>query len=187
MELQMDQLTMEQRILVHKVLALQDEIKRGDEEFSALKYLIEHELSKPLTLVDRFEFNWQKPFKNAQLLHKNYVVDRLSAIEIAKKFSCSKSTFLKYLKLNNIPIREACVAIHKNRNVRYGEKNRSRRRMSHEREQEVIQKMVFLRDKGYSYRKIAEILDTMKIPTKTRKTKWQARVVQEILKRVSKV
>jgi hypothetical protein len=40
--------------------------------------------------------------------------------------------------------------------------------MNQEREQEVIQKMTSLRAKGYPYHKIAEILDTMQIPTKTR-------------------
>jgi transcriptional regulator len=45
-------------------------------------------------------------------------------------------------------------------------------------------KMITLREKGYSYRKIAEILDTMQIPTKTHKRKWQARVVHGILNRV---
>jgi hypothetical protein len=41
--------------------------------------------------------------------------------------------------------------------------------------------MVELRGKGFSYWKIADILNAMKVPTKTRKGKWHARSVQQIL------
>ena len=132
MELDLNQLTDEQRAAVNKILALQDKYKRGQEEEAALQWGFEHELSKLDFLTDRINFNWKKPFKDENILYQNYVVDRLNALEIANKFSCSKSTVLEYLKLNNIPIREACIAIHKNRNVRYGEKNRSRRRPNQE-------------------------------------------------------
>lgn len=186
MELDLNQLTEEQKSFVNKVLAIRAEFERSRERNAAMQWIFEYELSKPDFLIDHINFNWKKPFKEADVLHQNYVVARVSAEEIAKKFSCTKSTILKYVRLNNIPVREACVAINKNKNVRYGEKNRSRRRVHHEREREVIQKMVSLREKGYSYRKIAEVLDTMKVPTKTRKRKWQARVVQEILNRVVK-
>ena len=53
--------------------------------------------------------------------------------------------------------------------------------MEHKREQEAILKMRELRDKGFSFWKIAEVLNTMKMPTKTRKGRWHARTVQAIL------
>ncbi|MGB0454999.1 MAG: recombinase family protein [Bacteriovoracaceae bacterium] len=38
-----------------------------------------------------------------------------------------------------------------------------------------------LRDKGYSYGKIAEIFNSMKIPTKTKRGKWHSKSVYNIL------
>jgi hypothetical protein len=38
-----------------------------------------------------------------------------------------------------------------------------------------------LREQGFSYWKIADVLNTMKIPTKTRRGQWLARSVQKVL------
>lgn len=51
----------------------------------------------------------------------------------------------------------------------------------HKREQEVITKVQDLRQRGFSYWKIAAILNAMKVPTKTRRGRWHARSVQMIL------
>jgi hypothetical protein len=44
-----------------------------------------------------------------------------------------------------------------------------------------IKKMRRFRELGFSYWKIAEIFNEMKVPTKTGKGQWQARTVQRIL------
>jgi hypothetical protein len=41
--------------------------------------------------------------------------------------------------------------------------------------------MVELRAKGFSYWKIADILNSIGVPTKTRKGKWQPRFVKTVL------
>jgi hypothetical protein len=46
---------------------------------------------------------------------------------------------------------------------------------------ENIQKMKDLREKGFSYWKIADVFNSMGIPTKTRKGKWHAKTIQQIL------
>ena len=51
---------------------------------------------------------------------------------------------------------------------------------SHKRELENIKRMRELRDKGFSYEKIASVFNSMKIPTKTRKGKWHRKTVQSI-------
>lgn len=43
--------------------------------------------------------------------------------------------------------------------------------------------MIDMRRRGLSYRKIAELLTDMKVPTKTGKKKWHNNVVREILNR----
>jgi Recombinase len=51
----------------------------------------------------------------------------------------------------------------------------------------VIDKMNRLREQEFSYWKIAEVLNSMGVPTKTRKGPWQARSVQQILDRMQTV
>lgn len=53
--------------------------------------------------------------------------------------------------------------------------------MEHQRELKAIEKMRKLREKGFSYWKIAEVLNAMKVPTKTHKGKWHARTVLSVL------
>ena len=54
--------------------------------------------------------------------------------------------------------------------------------MVNQRERDTVERMMSLRDKGYSYWKIAEILNSMGIPTKSRRAQWQAATVMKILK-----
>ncbi|MBN23114.1 MAG: hypothetical protein CL678_17650 [Bdellovibrionaceae bacterium] len=141
-------------------------------------------LDEPIFLEDAIPFSI-KPYKNKNLLEKMYLEYRLSAAEIALELSCAKSTIINYLKKFEIPTREPSKPVSKSRGSRYGEKIRGRKYIAHKREQEVIQKMLKLREQGFSYRQIAEILNTMNVPTKRRRGKWQGRVVCEILKRVT--
>jgi len=53
--------------------------------------------------------------------------------------------------------------------------------VDHKRELENIKKMKELRERGYSYWKIAEIFNSMKIPTKTKRGKWHAKSIHQIL------
>ena len=55
---------------------------------------------------------------------------------------------------------------------------------NHKREKANIEKMKELRANGFSYWKIAEVFNSMKIPTKTGKGKWHARTILEVLRRV---
>jgi AICAR transformylase/IMP cyclohydrolase PurH len=88
---------------------------------------------------------------------------------------------LKYLKLHGIPIREVGSNQKRVRGLAYGQKVKERFLAEHKREREAILKMRELRDKGFSYWKIADVLNAMKVPTKTRKGRWHATTVQAIL------
>ena len=50
-------------------------------------------------------------------------------------------------------------------------------------EQENIKKMRELRDKGFSYHKIADVFNTLKVPTKTKKGKWYGKTIYQMLNR----
>ena len=48
----------------------------------------------------------------------------------------------------------------------------------HERELKNIEKMKELRGRGFSFERIAEVFNSMKIPTKTRKGEWHRKTIQ---------
>lgn len=83
-----------------------------------------------------------------------------------------------------IPIRsgEAVQKLSKGQ-LGYGEKRQKPKKVSHQRELEIIKKIQELRNKGHSYGQIAAILDTMQIPTKTRCSGWKAATALGLLKR----
>ena len=94
---------------------------------------------------------------------------------------------MKFLKKFGIPLRpeEESRRLLRNGQLGYGERTRNSKTDKHKRELENIQKMQILREQGYSYWKIAEVLNTMKIPTKTRKAKWHPTTVMKILKKTN--
>jgi hypothetical protein len=121
------------------------------------------------------------PYKNKFFLQQKYVEERLSCEEIASQIFSARTTVLKYLKLHGIPLREVGTNQKRVRGLAYGMKVKERSLAQHKREREAILKMRELRDKGFSYWKIADVLNAMKVPTKTRKGRWYARTVQAIL------
>lgn len=120
-------------------------------------------------------------YKNKFFLHQKYVEERLSCEEIASLIFSARTTVLKYHKLHNIPIREVGNNIRRARGLAYGKKIKTRNLAEHQRESDAITKMKELKEKGFSFWKIADVLNTMKVPTKTRKGRWHARTVQAIL------
>ena len=95
----------------------------------------------------------------------------------------ARTTVLKYLKFHRIPVRSVGTNQKRKNGVAYGQKIIKRNEQAHKRETENVEKMEQLRDKGYSYWKIAEVFNSMKIPTKTGKGNWHAKTVYQILNR----
>ena len=120
-------------------------------------------------------------YKNKFFLHQKYVVEGLSCEEIASQIFSARTTVLKYLRIHGRPIREVGTNQKRVRGLAYGMKVKERSLAEHKREQEAVLKMRELRDKGFSYWKIADVLNTMKVTTKTRKGRWHARTVLAIL------
>ncbi|MBC7533819.1 MAG: recombinase family protein [Oligoflexus sp.] len=95
------------------------------------------------------------------------------------------STVCKHLKKYGIPLRESGQNIRPKRHLAFGKKIVGKSVEAHKREQEVLEQISELRAQGHSYWKIAVILNTLKVRTKTGRGKWHARSVQQILDRVS--
>ncbi len=120
-------------------------------------------------------------YKNRDFLLQKYVQERLGIKEISRQIFSSPSTVLKYLKFYKIPVREVGTNQTRKRGLAYGSKCVKKKELDHKRELENISKMKELRDKGFSYHKIAEIFNSMKVPTKTRKGEWSAKSIWKIL------
>jgi AICAR transformylase/IMP cyclohydrolase PurH len=117
-------------------------------------------------------------FRSESYLRQKYEVEKLSTKEIAAEIFSSRTAVSGWLKAYGIPIRTSYkTASH----LRYGEALRRRKVVIHRREQQYIEKMNQLRAQGFSYWKIADVLNSMKIPTKTGRGCWHARSVQQIL------
>ena len=85
------------------------------------------------------------------------------------------------MRAYGIPIRPNDLE-HKNRSqLRYGEAWRKRQVVVHQRERDNIEKMIQLRAQGFSYWKIADVFNSMKIPTKTGRGRWHARAIQKVV------
>lgn len=101
--------------------------------------------------------------------------------ELAVEFKAARCTISKQMKAFGIQTRVTGSVQNRKRGLAYGEKCRDRKLRAHKRETENIQKMKDLRNKGFSYWKIVVIFNSMEIPTKTRKGKWYAKTIQQIL------
>jgi hypothetical protein len=88
---------------------------------------------------------------------------------------------LKHLKKCGIPVRESGENIRPKRHLPFGKKIVGRSVEDHKREQEVLKQIRELRDQGHSYWKIAKILNTLKMRTKTGRGSWHARSVMAVL------
>ena len=121
-------------------------------------------------------------YKSECFLRQKYLEEKLSIREIAAQIFSARSTVAWHLKAFGIPLRSEDEANKLQKaQLAYGEKRRNREPQSHQRELETIEKMQELRAQGFSFRKIAQVLTAMKIPTKEGKKKWHPFVIQRIL------
>lgn len=120
-------------------------------------------------------------WRNKELLYQKYVIERRTLNELAVEFKAARCTISKQMKAFGIQTRVTGSVQNRKRGLAYGEKCRERELRIHKRELENIQKMRELRDKGFSYWKIADVFNSMGVPTKTRKGKWYAKTIQQIL------
>lgn len=120
-------------------------------------------------------------FMDKQVLLRKYVYERLTVKEMAGELGTARSTISKYLRKHGIPLRNTPMRWAPGRGLAYGKRIVNRQEVAHKREQENICKMQELREKGFSYWKIADAFNTLKVPTKSGRGKWHARSVQQIL------
>ncbi|KYG66819.1 hypothetical protein AZI86_07210 [Bdellovibrio bacteriovorus] len=139
-------------------------------------------LSSAYHLVDSITFFAKPRQKDASFLREKYLVEELSTQQIADICFSSRSTIVRHLKLNRIALREIDVA----RNLRaaqipYGQKLLHGNLVPCRSELLMIEKMLRLRNKGFSYQRISELLNNWETPTKNKDSRWHATTVMKIL------
>lgn len=138
-------------------------------------------LVPPLYLTDIVPFFATPAFKSKEFLQAEYVEKRRSCEEIAAEIGSSRTTVLKYLKVHGIAVREIGHNIKRKRGICFGQKILNRKLVFHKSELETIERIRKLREQGYSYWKIADILNALKVKTKTGRGRWHARSVLAVL------
>ena len=124
-------------------------------------------------------------YKNKAFLHQKYDVEKRSIKEIAAEISSSRSAVSKHLVEHGIREPYQFVRPKWRSQLKYGEAWRDRLVVPYKRELENIERMKRLREQGFSYWKIADVFNSMKIPTKSGRGKWHARYIQKILEEKS--
>ena len=120
-------------------------------------------------------------YRSECYLRQKYEAERRSIKEIAAEIFSSRSAVAAHLKAYGILIRPADVENKTRSQLRYGEAWRNRQVVAHRRELENVEKMRQLRGRGFSYWKIADVFNSMKVPTKTGRGRWHARAIQKII------
>lgn len=120
-------------------------------------------------------------FKNKSFLTQKYLVEGLSARQIAKEIFSSKMAVIAALHRFGIPVRKPH---HHNGNpsqLRFGQKFKKRKLVEHRKEQRIIELVRNLHAQGLSLRQIARILNDAKVATENRGRRWHQEMVRRIL------
>ncbi|MBJ01170.1 MAG: hypothetical protein CME67_08050 [Halobacteriovoraceae bacterium] len=120
-------------------------------------------------------------WRNKEFLHQKYVVERRSLNELAVELGVARQTISKQMKEFGIETRISGAVQNRKRGLAYGKKVKDREIVVHKREQEIIEKVKELREQGFSYHKIADVLNVMGISTKSGKAKWSGKTVHQVL------
>ena len=117
------------------------------------------------------------PIQNEELLRKLYIDMDLSSYQIAEMSGWSRTSISDALRILDLS-----KETKKAPNFKYGEKLVGGKRVPHKEEQKVIKKIITLRNKGLSFRAIANYLNEKKVPSKLG-GKWNKTTVGDIINR----
>lgn len=129
-------------------------------------------------VIDTIQLSPFKPTLSESFLKEKYVKEGLSSKEIAQLAFSSRATVTNYLNKYGIPLKK--VTRRSNGGHRYGFRKYGGRSIVLKKEQEVITLIKEYRENGYSYQKIATLLNDKQIETKMKKGFWYSKVIRQI-------
>ncbi len=129
-------------------------------------------------VIDTIHLSPPKPTLSESFLKEKYLKEGLSSKEIAKLAFSSRATVTNYLNKYGIPLKK--VTRRTNGGHRFGFRKHGGRSIQKKKEQDVISKIGLYREAGYSYQRIADLLNDQNIQTKMKKGFWYSKVVRQI-------
>lgn len=121
-------------------------------------------------------------FRDTDFLKDCYINQGLSTTQISKICGSARTTVAQRLIEAGVVLRAQSDYPHRQGQIPYGMRVSSGKLVPHKREQEVLGQLEHLRENGYSYWKIAEVMNDMAIPTKNQNSKWHPTTIMKLLK-----
>jgi DNA-binding CsgD family transcriptional regulator len=117
-------------------------------------------------------------------LYELSATKKLTSSQIAKDLGVSRSTVSKYQKRYGIPGLRVGSNKKRVRGVAFGEKVVCGKVLRVAEEQKVLSAMQLWREQGKTFQEIADTLNELGTPTKSGKSQWHRKTVQQILVRL---
>lgn len=118
-------------------------------------------------------------YKDPDFLRQKYVVEQLPIPAIADLSFSSKKTIRKYLALHEIPMRSDDLI--PTGPLKFGERKLKSRVVRDAKALETIKVMIRLREDGFSYQRIADVLNAIGYRPFKRGGKWYGNSVYRVL------
>ena len=112
------------------------------------------------------------------------MVERLSARQIAREIFSSKMAVLDALADFGFPIREPHYHHGNPSQPRFGRRFSKDILVDHKVEQKIILVIRELREQGFSFRKIARVLNNMRVATKCNGKAWHPEMIRRIVNNI---
>lgn len=142
---------------------------------------LSHYLSSNLYLTDFIEFKHTPLYRNRDVLHQKYVVEKLSIRQIAKEITSSKEAIRANLIRFGIPLREKSKPHGRPAQVPFGMRKVKGKLVAFKKELNVKEAVLEMRKQGMGLRVIARALSQLKIPTKEKGKAWHPQMVKRLL------
>jgi hypothetical protein len=134
----------------------------------------------PHTFTNSLDFSITRSYCDAFFLHQKYVVEGLTPAQIAAQTFSSKKTVLHWLRLQKIQVKPEDLA---GSQTPYGFRRVHGRLTLHAQEQKTISRMADLKKQGYTYREIANVMNSLKVSGRKASGKWYLKTIYQILRR----
>lgn len=133
--------------------------------------------------TNSLEFPIVRSYCDAFFLHQKYVVEGLTPAQIAAETFSSKKTVVSWLHRQKIPLKPEGKTLSQ---TPYGFRRVHGRLLESPQEQKTISRLSDLQKQGFSYREMAEIMNSLKIPTRKLSGRWHIKTIHKVLTRSSR-
>jgi hypothetical protein len=138
-------------------------------------------------IADFLEFRHLPLYRDRRFLHQKYVVEGLSIAQISAQIFSSKEAVRRGLLNAGIQPREAHKPHGRPARVKFGEKKRQGKLVTHLAERRVIEAVRDMRRSSLSLRQIARFLTRVGVPTKRRGIAWHPEMVKRLLASIEQI